>query len=55
VASELIQGKTNREIAERLSLSYYTIDNHLRRIYKKLGVHNRTELTAKLNASKFDN
>lgn len=53
VAFEVIQGKTNRQIAESLSLSYYTVDNHLRRIYRKFDVHNRTELTAKLNETKL--
>ena len=54
VVFEVIQGKTNREIAEILSLSYYTVDNHLRRIYKKFDVHNRTELTSKLSGTTLD-
>jgi transcriptional regulator of acetoin/glycerol metabolism/DNA-binding CsgD family transcriptional regulator len=39
------QGLTNREAAERLFMSHYTIDSHLRSIYRKLGVHSRVELT----------
>lgn len=38
------EGLTNREIADRLSLSQHTIKNHLFRIFDKLGVSNRIEL-----------
>ncbi|MBR9910003.1 MAG: response regulator transcription factor [Gammaproteobacteria bacterium] len=48
VALELVKGKTNKEISETLSLSYYTVDNHIRKIYKKLDVHNRAQLTSVL-------
>jgi DNA-binding CsgD family transcriptional regulator len=34
----------SREIAERLFLSVRTVDNHLQRIYTKLGVTGRAEL-----------
>jgi len=36
------QGKSNRDIAEILSLSPRTINKHLEQIYTKLGVENRT-------------
>jgi len=38
-------GLTNREIAERLSLSSRTIDAHLRSIYGKIGVASRSAAT----------
>ncbi|KAJ54242.1 hypothetical protein ACMU_18625 [Actibacterium mucosum KCTC 23349] len=38
----LSQGKTNRDIAEILSLSARTINKHLEQIFQKLGVDNRT-------------
>ena len=39
----LRQGYTNREIAERLYLSENTVKTHLRRLFHKLGVSNRTQ------------
>src|SRR5262249_39928349 len=37
------QGYTSREIAERLYLSENTVKPHLRRLFTKLGVSNRTQ------------
>ena len=43
---ELIrEGKTNREIAERLFISVATVKDHNYNIFKKTGVRNRVELT----------
>lgn len=38
------QGRTNREIAEELFLSYRTIQNNRLSLYQKFGVHNTAEL-----------
>ena len=35
---------TNRELAARLGVSNKTVEAHLSRIYRKLGVRSRTEL-----------
>jgi DNA-binding CsgD family transcriptional regulator len=42
-------GQSSRAIAERLYLSVRTIDNHLGRIYDKLGVSNRADLASALD------
>jgi len=44
----LSQGKKNSEIGTSLFISEYTVENHLRSIYRKIGVKNRTELVSKL-------
>ena len=38
----------SREIADKLYLSHRTVENHLQRIYDKLGVSNRHQLAAVL-------
>jgi DNA-binding CsgD family transcriptional regulator len=44
VASLVAQGATNREVAERLYLSPYTVNSHLRHVFAKLGIRSRVEL-----------
>jgi DNA-binding CsgD family transcriptional regulator len=41
-------GIQSKQVAERLYLSVRTVDNHLQRIYRKLGVTSRAELAATL-------
>ena len=48
VAELAASGIPARSIALRLSLSERTVENHLQRIYAKLGVHSRAELIARL-------
>jgi DNA-binding NarL/FixJ family response regulator len=47
VAELAAAGHTNREIAQALFLSVHTVEDNLRRIYRKLGIRSRTELAAK--------
>ncbi|MCX2185033.1 LuxR family transcriptional regulator [Streptomyces sp. SKN60] len=42
-------GHTSQEIAQRLVVSPRTVDNHLYRIYRKLGIDNRRALRTLLN------
>ncbi|MFF0281492.1 AAA family ATPase [Rhodococcus aetherivorans] len=44
VARLAARGGTNREIAEQLFLSVKTIEMHLGRLYRKLGIRSRTQL-----------
>ena len=50
VAYELLRGKSNKEIARDATLTEYAVENHLRRMYRKLSVRNRTALILKLNS-----
>ncbi|MEV1146769.1 helix-turn-helix transcriptional regulator, partial [Micromonospora sp. NPDC049799] len=50
IARLAANGRTSRVIAERLFLSARTVENHLQRIYGKLGVAGRAELDAALRA-----
>jgi len=43
VLTLLVQGKSNSSIAENLCLSKRTVDNHLYRIFAKLGVSSRVQ------------
>jgi len=44
VVSLAVEGMTNREIAERLYLSRYTVMTHLKSVFVKLGIKSRVEL-----------
>ena len=43
----MTQGMLKKQIADALSLSYHTVDTHLRNIYTKLHVHSRSSAVAK--------
>jgi DNA-binding NarL/FixJ family response regulator len=45
IAHMVAEGFTNRQISERLDLSEHTIKNYLFRVFEKLGVSTRVELT----------
>jgi DNA-binding NarL/FixJ family response regulator len=48
VATLAAGGRTNKEIATELFLSLRTVENHLQRIYEKLGVSSRQQLDSSL-------
>ncbi|HZD70635.1 MAG TPA: LuxR C-terminal-related transcriptional regulator [Actinomycetes bacterium] len=48
VAELVAAGRTNREVADKLFMSPKTVEAHLSRIYRKLGIRSRAELAHKL-------
>jgi len=48
VMIQLLGGKTNREISVELGIDEKTVKNHLWKIYRKMGVNNRTQLLHKM-------
>lgn len=56
VLALLSQGSTNREIAEELYISIDTVKTHVRKVFAKLGVGNRTQaaLMARDNGLEFN-
>lgn len=48
VADLAAAGQTNREVAAVMFMSVRTVESHLGRIYRKLGIRSRTELAARL-------
>jgi transcriptional regulator EpsA len=45
----LSRGSTNHDIAESLAISLFTVKNHVKRIFRKIGVSNRTQAAARFN------
>ena len=50
----LYEGLTAPQIQTRLVISLNTVNSHMKRIYKKLGVHNRVELYNKIKETPID-
>jgi DNA-binding CsgD family transcriptional regulator len=46
VSRLVAEGLTNRDVARRLHMSPHTVNTHLRHVFDKLSVSNRTELAA---------
>ncbi|MCG3111646.1 MAG: response regulator transcription factor [Candidatus Manganitrophus sp. SB1] len=44
----LCRGDANKEIADHLFISAFTVKDHLKKIYQKMGVHNRAALVSKI-------
>ena len=51
VLDALCRGRTNLEIAAALEISPFTVKNHVQRIFRKIGVTNRTQAAARYTAA----
>ena len=49
IAELVAAGKSNKETAAALFLSVHTVEGALKRVYRKLGVRSRTELSRRLS------
>ena len=54
LASGAASHRTSAELAAEFGISVRTVDNHLARIYKKLGIAGRRELSAELSELQLD-
>ena len=48
VAALVLRGHSNRRIADSLVLTEYTVEDHLKRIFAKVGVRSRSSLASKI-------
>jgi len=55
IAGQVAEGKSNREVAEALYLTPKTVEFHLTRVYRKLGVRSRSELVRKMSDTRGPN
>ena len=53
VAREALRGKPNKAVARELRMSEYTVEDHLKSIFNKVGVSSRGELMARIYAEHF--
>ena len=49
IAELVAAGKSNKETAAALFVSVNTVEDALKRVYRKLGVRSRTELSRRLS------
>ena len=50
IASHILRGESTREISDALHISAHTVQDHLKKIFDKVGVRSRRDLVARLYA-----
>jgi DNA-binding CsgD family transcriptional regulator len=51
VVAALVAGLDTRAVTERLFISRHTVQDHLKSVFQKIGIHSRRELLARFSAS----
>jgi DNA-binding NarL/FixJ family response regulator len=55
IASRVVSGASNKRIANELDLTEQTVKDHIHAIFRKLGIHHRAELAARVLPLALDN
>lgn len=50
ILQELVRGSSYKDIAAKYKIRFFTVNNHIRKIYEKLGVNSKGEAIAKVIA-----
>jgi DNA-binding CsgD family transcriptional regulator len=49
IAHHVLRGRSNKDIARTLSITPLTVQQHLKGVFEKIGVHGRGELLSRLH------
>lgn len=55
IASRVLSGVSNKQIASELELTEQTVKDHVYAMFRKLGIHHRAELAARVQPFSLDN
>jgi len=51
----LVDGLSDKMISDKLNIAYFTVNNHIRKMYEKLAVHSQAEAVSKALREKLLN